>query len=522
MPGDANGYQLVIDQGGQSTRLIVFDHSGSALFSESLATPQPLSNKAAQQTLSDQVIEYDPEPFIDSTRLLLNKLLHTWSDKHSRYSLNDIDSVSIIAQRSSLIACDKASGKALTPMISWQDTRHHRWLQEQGFDQVQLQQLTGLRLNAHAGASKMRYLLDNNALIAEKAQQKKLLFMPWGAYFLQRLINQEKNQPFQAITDPILASRTYLTEYQQLNWSKKLVALFGLSTNMLPAIVPSHYHYGHLRLGDYRIPVTLLGGDQNFIRFAYGSRFAHNSIFLNMGSGAFLQAGIHKPAKNTDLLKTCAAIEKDKTSEFMIEDTIIKGTTIEGTINAAATAINWQQEKMAQAYSHQQLNELLNTDTNAPIFINALAGVGSPYWLAQQPNEFIALTGHNKPFSDREKMQAILESILFLCVINARELIKHNSQLDKIIISGGLSNMGHLCQQLANLITLPVHRYQDTEASARGVVFYRNENTVENHLNMHKQIYRPKDALMPSYSRLIHNLSFFKNLMETLASDARG
>ena len=46
-----------------------------------------------------------------------------------------------------------------------------------------------------------------------------------------------------------------------------------------------------------------------------------------------------------------------------------------------------------------------------------------------------------------------------------------NSRVNNIQISGGLSRLDGLCQRLANLSRLPVHRPVQVEATARGIAW---------------------------------------------------
>jgi glycerol kinase len=449
---------LIIDQGGQSTRAIIFDVRGGIVASESVPCPKPLQGPA-------HFVEYTATSIVTSAQLMLERLVQRLTIEQ----IKNIDAVGIITQRSSIIACNKSTGQAITPMISWQDTRHSEWLSKQTFDLEQLQQWTGLRLSAHAGVSKMRWLLDYDNDVKLCAQQHNLLFVPWGAYFLQQL---SKNTTF--ITDPILAARTGLTERGAHIWSKKLLSLFSIPATLLPAIVPSTYHYGELVLRGVAIPIKLLGGDQNFIPCAYGSTHYQHSAFLNIGTGAFIQAascsiatGI--PPKN-HLLNTAIAIEKNK--ELM--------PIIEGTINAAATVLDWWQEQLPRAYTHAELDCHLHHINAAPVFVNTLVGTGSPYWIPQRAPIFIE-EDEQKESSCEQKTVAVIESILFACRVNLEIMDplvgQPNSRIKQLVISGGLAQSVALCQKLADLVQIPVLRYDDSEASARGAALYLQKSS---------------------------------------------
>jgi glycerol kinase len=394
-------------------------------------------------------VEYDSAAIVASTRLLLERLTQQLSKKQRK----KITAAGVIAQRSSLIACYKNTGQAITSMISWQDTRNAEWLTQQALDYQYLHALTGLRFNAHAGASKMRWLLENNAAVQAQAEKENLLFVPWGAWFLQQLLADKKN----LVTDPILAARTGLTSYGELQWSPDLLQLFTIPEHSLPPIVASTYHYGELAFGEQLIPVRLLGGDQNFIPCAYGTALMKQSAFFNLGSGAFIQS--YTATANKDaLLSTAIAIEKNQPPAIITE----------GTINAAATALDWWQTQLPRPFSFAEIDQLLANTQTAPLFINTLAGTGSPWWLPQKPPVFI----NAEEKSNAEKTVAVIESILFAAKSNLNQILLLNNTIEQIIISGGLARLDNLCQKLADLTELIVVRYTDSEASARGAAFY--------------------------------------------------
>jgi glycerol kinase len=492
-------YTLVIDQGGHSTRAIVFNKKGEPIAYSSEPILEALPS-------SEGFIEYAPESIIESTRLLLTRLPTQLKPKQ----LKKISNVGIIAQRSSLIACTK-SGEAISSMISWQDTRHANWLESCNFDIAYIQKLTGLRLNAHAGASKIRWLLDNDVTIQQYAKEDNLLFVPWGAYFAFHLANRlpKDTSDTQIITDPILAARTGLVEYGQLDWSKELLTLFSIPRTVLPKIVSTSHHYGNLSLEEHTVSITLLGGDQNFIPYAYGKTAIKDSAFLNVGTGAFIQSiknilKNNKAITDTGLLTTAAEIEKGK-SHYVIN---------EGTINAAATALDWWQEQLPRPYSFGELDSLLESKQEAPIFINTLAGTGSPYWLPQQPVKFIS---HNNEIVDTDqKTIAIIESIIFSIAVNFDYIYKENSTIQRLIISGGLSKINGLCQKLSDLIQIEVHRYKDSEASARGVVFYIND--INEYLPKESpQIFSPSEKGSIGVSLLLRRFSEYQQAMQNIS-----
>ncbi len=449
-------YTLILDQGGHSTRAIVFNQQGVVINYCSEATPPPIKS-------SEGFVELPSAPIIQSSHSLLQRILQNISHPLKVKDKHPIDAIGVITQRSSLIACNKATAQAITPMISWQDTRYADWLAQQSFDIDEWQQLTGLRLSAHAGASKIRWLLDHHAEVQRCAKKNNVLFIPWGAYFLHQLMKKTELR-----CDISLAARTGLSEYGMHEWSDKLLSLFDIPITFLPPIVPSAYNYGNITIEGHSIPVRLLGGDQQFIPFAYGEAALENSAFLNIGSGAFIQARTftsahthQAPKQANSLLKTQLMVNNNKTAIDIME----------GTTNGAATSLDWWQDQQQTPLTFTEINHALTHTSTAPIFINTVAGTGSPYWIPAQTARFIPIHDVNSSTKEQEVV-AVLESILFSCKINFDLMCEEDKTIKKIIISGGLSASNPLCQKLADLTNVAILRYQDTEASARGAAFY--------------------------------------------------
>ena len=85
--------------------------------------------------------------------------------------------------------------------------------------------------------------------------------------------------------------------------------------------------------------------------------------------------------------------------------------------------------------------------------------------MAEFPSRFVGAG------ADREKIVAVLESIVFLLAVNLEELARHAPAPRRLVLSGGLASLDPLCQRLADLSGLEVIRPQVREATARGLAF---------------------------------------------------
>ncbi|MGB5306134.1 MAG: FGGY-family carbohydrate kinase, partial [Gammaproteobacteria bacterium] len=68
-------------------------------------------------------------------------------------------------------------------------------------------------------------------------------------------------------------------------------------------------------------------------------------------------------------------------------------------------------------------------------------------------------------------MVAVIESVVFLIQANVDLMCAANPGVDRIQVTGGLANLDGLCQRLADLSGLSVHRPVQVEATARGIAW---------------------------------------------------
>ena len=164
---------LILDQGGSSSRAIVFDNTGKrvCLAQQTVATSRPGSGW----------VEQDPLEIAASLRSVAAQAVQQLTCAQ-RVGLV---AAGLVCQRSSLVCWDLVGGQPLSPIISWQDTRAHDYLAKLPVDQETIYKKTGLIANAHYGASKMRWCLDHLPAVKQAAKHNRLRMAPLGAYLVK-------------------------------------------------------------------------------------------------------------------------------------------------------------------------------------------------------------------------------------------------------------------------------------------------------------------------------------------------
>ena len=104
----------------------------------------------------------------------------------------------------------------------------------------------------------------------------------------------------------------------------------------------------------------------------------------------------------------------------------------------------------------------LDAESEPPLFLNGISGLGAPWWIPDFTSRFI---GKAEPSL---LAVAVVESIVFLLrrILSAMDGVA--PPVRRISISGGLSLLDGLCRRMADISSLPVVRFPSHEATARG------------------------------------------------------
>jgi glycerol kinase len=431
---DENALTLCLDQGGHASRALVFDASGAVV----AAAVHEVATR-----VDDDRVEQDPDEIVRSLVLAVRDVLARLGAR-----AGDVRAAALATQRSSIVCWDKVTGRALSPVLSWQDRRAHSWLRQYEPRAAEIAQRTGLRLSAHYGASKLRWCLDNLAPVKFALANDRLAMGPLSSFLLFRLLDEHP-----LMVDPANAQRTLLWNLSQRDWDTVLLDLFGIPASALPHLTETRTGFGYLRVTDQpAIPLIVATGDQAAALFAFGAP-SFGSVYVNMGTGAFMQRVTAAPSPIEGLIAGIAAS--------------VQGTsvyTLEGTVNGAGAALAWAAREFALPDLDRCLPEWLAQSEAGPLFLNGIGGLGAPYWVADFASRFIG------EGDARQKVIAVAESIVFLLMANL-ERLRHAGTIDDLVVTGGLASIDGLCRRLADLSGVAVRRPSEHEATARGLAW---------------------------------------------------
>ena len=448
---------LALDQGGGSSRAIVFDAQGRAI----ARAQHPVS----EERPAEDRVEQDPEELVRSLRRATRDAL-----KFLGKRAGDLAAAGLATQRSSVVAWDRRTGAALAPVLSWQDRRARDRIDALGEHAAEVRERTGLRLSPHYGASKLAWLLAHASEVALAHREGRLAFGPLSSFLAFRLLDEHP-----IVADPANASRTLLWNVVTRAFDPRLCDLFGVPIGALPRSVPTRGEHGTLDVGPRKVPLRVLTGDQSAALFAGGAP-SGDEVHVNFGTGAFVQRTFADSALDAPRLLKSVVFADDTRTVFALE----------GTVNGAGSALRHAIDALGLEGELPDLDELLARELDPPLFLNGVSGLGAPYWIPDFATRFVG-----EGTTDGQ-LVAVLESVVFLVVVVLEEMSRSLGAPRCLRVGGGLAQLDGLCQRLSDLAGVPVRRAEDPEATARGLAWLVHESPSFG--ERREQCFEPKPA----------------------------
>ncbi|AFZ36700.1 glycerol kinase [Stanieria cyanosphaera PCC 7437] len=448
MTNQTTQYILALDLGTTGNRAIIFDREGKVAGQ----TYQELTQYYPQPGW----LEHDPNQIWQDTLNCLQKVL-----ANNQISASSVAAIGLTVQRETCLLWDKTTGRPLHKAIVWQDRRTAKLcnqLKEQG-KASEIQERTGLVLDAYFSATKLAWLLDWVKQNYSDINWDNVLAGTVDTWILWNLTGRKVHA-----TDHSNASRTMLMNLETLDWDEALLELFGIPRQIMPKIEPSIGSFGTTdpELIGAAIPITAIFGDQQAALFAHGCD-RPGLLKCTYGTGCFLvaQAGEQITRSQNQLLATVAWTKQDGKVHYALE----------GAMFTTGACIQWLRDGLKIIDSAAETDTLSRqvNDTNGVYFVPALSGLGAPHWDMNARGAFLGITGGVK----REHMvRAVLEAIAYQVkeVVDAINL-DCDTPVSLLKVDGGVAQNDFLMQFQADVLGIPVERPAVVDATAQGAAF---------------------------------------------------
>ncbi|MEM7699808.1 MAG: FGGY family carbohydrate kinase, partial [Verrucomicrobiota bacterium] len=179
---------------------------------------------------------------------------------------SQIKAIGITNQRETVVVWDRTTGEPVGNAIVWQDRRTSdfcRDLKKDGHTNT-IQEITGLVIDPYFSGTKLRWLIQNRPGVGERVKNGELAFGTIDSWLIWNLTGGQSH-----ITDATNASRTQLCAINEVVWSKDMLELFEIPSDVLPNIVPSSGVVAESASEIFGKPIPIAGvaGDQHAALF---------------------------------------------------------------------------------------------------------------------------------------------------------------------------------------------------------------------------------------------------------------
>ncbi len=425
-------YVMGIDAGTTGVRALVFDERGHAV---STAYREIHSSYPRPQWM-----EQDPLEVWTSTRAVIGEAIAAASATPA-----DVAAVGITNQRSSIVAWDGPTGKPLSRMLIWQDTRtaeRCRELQDQG-----------LYITPMMAASKAEWIVRNLPEAREAREQGRLRLGTPNA-FLAACLCGDIN-----VSDHGNASPTGLYSYFEHAWDPAPLAALGLDTGVLPKLVDSSGEIARTRPDAFGAEVALAGmaGDQQASLFGLGC-IEMSQAKCSYGTSAMIT------------MNSGESVAFGGTGTYPIVAWRFGGRTVfslEGQVVTAGAAVQWLRDGIGVVSDAAESAALAEGagSTGGVWAVPAFQGLGTPMMQAEAK---AMIGGLSRGSTRGQIVRAVLEGIAQRVADVAESIAEGVSAPTILRADGGASRNDFLMQAQADFLGVPVERSSFADGAALG------------------------------------------------------
>jgi glycerol kinase len=442
-------YILALDQGTTSSRAIVFDRSGQVA---------ALAQREFRQVFPQPGwVEHDAREI--------------WATQHA-VALEAIEkvggasaiaAVGITNQRETTVLWDRATGEPVANAIVWQDRRtagRCDELRARGHT-ANVQQKTGLVIDAYFSGTKLEWLLDHVPGARVRAENGELAFGTIDSWLIWNLTGGRVHA-----TDASNASRTMLFNLRTGEWDPELLRLLRVPAAVLPRVVASS---GEIAMAEptllgAALPICGVAGDQQAATFGQAC-FAPGMAKNTYGTGCFMlmNTGAQRVTSRNRLLTTVGWRGPAGPTNLAY--------CLEGSVFMAGATVQWLRDGLQVIQSAAEVESLAAQaeDTGDVYLVPAFAGLGAPDWDGHARGTLVGMTrGTTRAHIARAALEAIALQSADMFAAMTRDA---GIPLRELRVDGGASRNNLLMQMQADFLGAPVVRPQVTETTALGAAY---------------------------------------------------
>ena len=440
-------YVLSLDAGTTSSRAILFNQKGNLIAMAQQEFTQIFPKKGW--------VEHNPNEIWETQVSSVKKVLSMADIRPEQ-----IDSIGITNQRETTIIWDRATGIPVFNAIVWQDRRTAKICEgiiSQGKSDI-FTQKTGLVVDAYFSATKIKWILDQDPELRDRANDGELAFGTVDSWLIWNLTGGATH-----VTDATNASRTMIYNIHEHKWDQELLDLLEIPNTLLPNVTNSSEIVGNTdpSIVGTSIRIAGIAGDQQAALFGQLC-LQPGDVKNTYGTGCFciMNTGEQAVISKNNMLTTIA---------WQINNEVTYA--IEGSVFTAGALVQWLRDQLQMITTSDDIEALAESvsDNGGVTFVPALAGLGAPYWDPHATGSIMGITrGTNKGHIARAALEAIALRSMDIIIEMQKDA---GLDFKSVKVDGGASNNNLLMQIQADFINANVIRPKVTETTALGAAF---------------------------------------------------
>lgn len=428
---------LAIDQGSSSTRCIAYDGrlEPVAAAVRPVATSRP----------GPGMVEHDPD------ELLAGALAAVAEAR--RAAGGEVAGLGIANQTESFVLWERDGGRAVTPVVSWQDQRAEELCRALGADPgaARVAAVTGLALDPTFSAPKLAWLFGRDPALLARAEAGELAFGDVACWLAWHLSGGAGH-----VSEPSNACRSLLLDVESMEWDAGLLGLFGVPAALLPQVRDSDASglATAAHAVGFEAPIAAMLGDQPAALYGQGCTSPRMAA-LTLGTGAFvwLNAGADRPEPPDGVLATVAWQTAREGRTYALEAFCANAGNALGVLRGSGlVAAGWPTRAPEWGRPH-------------PVVVPATAGLGTPHWHGADRVTVVAASSA----TTADDLAAAWVAGVAHQIADALEAQAASGRIDVLRVGGGLAADRVLLQAVADLSGLALEVSRDLEATARGI-----------------------------------------------------
>jgi len=428
-------FTVAVDQGTSATKALLVAADGTIAARASA----PLSQSHPQPGW----VEQDPEVLLESVRGAVTELLSGFD--------GDVSGIGLSTQRESALAWDRETGRALSPVLGWQDRRTAERARRLAPHAARIREISGLPLDPMFSALKLSWILDEVDPDRTASAAGRIAVGTVDSWLMNSLAGEHRIEVGNA-------SRTQLLDLSTGDWSDELLDLFDIPRPCLPRACASDAPAANSAFDGIAIRAVL--GDSHAALFGHGAR-TPGDVKVTYGTGSSIMGLTDEVVTGPGLVGTIAwGLSVDRQNESGV------ARAFEGNILSTGATVAWLAGLLGVA--PDAVAELARSaqDSDGVDIVPAFAGLGAPWWdedaVAIASGMQLGTRGEHLARAAFESVALQIEDVLSVA---EREI---GISIERVLADGGPSRNSWLMQMQADLSERTVRRHDGADLSALG------------------------------------------------------